>query len=167
MLVRLYSQVVTPHHTTGKTEKYQIWSHQFLWWALPWWSCQGLSRDNVETGWTGTRLGDCDDVRWSSSHSHRSTGHTTPLTAGSLLSLSNLRCVECWVLSVECWDVDIGLITEPSLSWLVWCVWAPGSPPCQQPELPGGRQVPAQLGPDQRPEQEFHQNAKLNILYFW
>ena len=98
---------------TGKTEKYQIWSQQFLWWALSGWSCQGLSRDNVETGEERSRrLWWCETMIFS---------QLPWLTLFSTAHLSlHTHCSHSptyGLLSVECWDLHIGLITEqPSLS---------------------------------------------------
>ena len=61
------------------------------------------------------------------------------------LTALTLQLTVCWVLSVECWDVHIGLNTEqpcvPVCPGCAGCVWAPGSPPCQPPVLPAGGQT--------------------------
>ena len=152
---------------TGKTEKYQIWSQQFLWWALSGWSCQGLSRDNVETGEERSRrLWWCETMIFS---------QLPWLTLFSTAHLSlHTHCSHSptyGLLSVECWDLHIGLITEqPSLSVpqsvlaaLCACERPARRPASRLCYLVVDRQVGTQLGPDQGPEQEFHQNAKLNI----
>ena len=110
--------------------------------------------------------------RMISSHLHRltliSTAHLSLHTAHSLLSLSNLRCVECWVLRSSHWsDNWAALPVSPTVCpGCALCVWAPGSPPCQPPVLPGGGQT-GRNTIRTRPGTRARISPKCKVEHFW
>ena len=110
--------------------------------------------------------GDCDDVRRWSSHSSPDWLWSPQHTSHCTLTALTLQLTVCWVLSVEMFTL-VWILSSPVSQSVLAALAA-----CERPaRLPASRlcyllvdrQVGTQLGPDQGPEQEFHQNAKLNI----